>query len=284
MVSDSFYMGWRSVNRQLFNPTTVRHNKFDGHIATAKLCGTHWIKYMLSLVLCDLYDLPPPAHIRDDAVVGHTKAPPRYAHIPQIAVTHSHPHYLLRVPRIFRVLDLPNFVVCVRDPRDILVSMYEKSRGPHLSQKMGVEGDVPFGRFIRGDVSGRTRIGDVWNVMLFFNGWGPVAAAHPDRVMVVKYEDMKADTGGVLRRVCAHVGIGDVAEDVVARAVEGSSRDRMREKLDTGETIYEKSVNLGTRPFRDWYGPEDRAFMNAAFARHLKCDFGYAPGDWRCSS
>lgn len=280
MAHESFYMGWRAVNRQLFNPTVIKHNKFDCHIATAKLCGTHWIKYMLSLVLCEMYDLPPPAHIRDDAIVGHTKHPSRYAHIPQIAVTHSHPHYLLRVSNIFKVLHLPTFAVFVRDPRDILVSMYEKSRGEHLNKKVGTDTDVPFSRFIRGDVTGRTRIGDVWQVMLFFNGWGPVVAAHPDEVIAVKYENMKADPAAVLRRVCNHAGLRDVPEETIRRAVEGSSKERMRERLDTSETVYEKSVNLGQRDFKGWYDEADRAFMDETLGRYLKSDFGYPLREW----
>jgi hypothetical protein len=280
MAFEAFHLQARALNRQLFNPTVVKHNNFDCHIATAKLCGTHWIKYMLSLILAELYDLPPPAHIRDDAIVGHTKNPPQYKQIPQIAVTHSHPHYLLRVPGVFNVLRLPEFAVLVRDPRDILVSMYEKSRGEHLMKKMNTNEEVSFSRFIRGDVTGRTRIGDIWQIILFFNAWGMVVKAHPAHIIVIKYEDLKSDTATLLRRVCDHTGLQNVTDDMIARAVSAASKDKMRQKLDTTETKFEKSVNLGQRDFKQWYSAEDRAFVEETCKRFLNCDFGYALADW----
>ena len=277
---ERFHLYRRAINRQLFNPTTVKHREFDCHIATAKLCGTHWIKYMLSLALAERYDLAPPAHIKDDSIVGHTKNPPRHAHIPQIAVTHSHPHYLLRVSNIFRVLDLPKFVVLVRDPRDILVSMYEKNRGEHLKKKMSTEDDVSFSQFIRGDVTGNTRIGDIWQIILFFNAWGPVVAAQPENVMPVRYEDLKGDTAGTLRKICDHAGLRDIPDDVLARAVAGSSKEHMRQKLDKSEDVYDKSVNLGQRNFKSWYDAGDRSFLEDTCKRYLRCDFGYKLDDW----
>lgn len=277
---ESFHLGRRAVNRQLFNPTAVKHRNFDCHIATAKLCGTHWIKYMLSLALAERYNLPPPDHIKDDSIVGHTKHPPRYKNIPQIAVTHSHPHYLLRIPGIFKIIDLPKFAVLVRDPRDILVSMYEKNRGDHMKKKMSTDEDVTFSRFIRGDVTGGTRIGDIWQIILFFNAWGPVAAAHPGHVMMAKYEDLKNDTPGTLRRICDHAGLNDISNDVLARAVANSSKEHMRKRLDKSEDVYDKSVNLGQRDFRAWYNDEDRAFVERVCKRYLKYDFGYPIGVW----
>ena len=236
---------------------------------------------MLSLALAERYGLAPPEHIKDDSIVGHTKTPPRYKNIPQLAVTHSHPHYLLRVSNIFKALDLPKFVVLVRDPRDILVSMYEKSRGEHLKKKMSADEDVTFSRFIRGDVTGGTRIGDIWQIILFFNAWGPVVVAHSENVLLAKYEDMKADTAGTLRKICDHAGLTDVSDDVLMRAVANSSKEHMRTRLDRSEDVYDKSVNLGQRDFRSWYNADDRAFIESVCSRYLRYDFGYTVGAWQ---
>ena len=146
-------LGLKSANRQLFNPTVIKHRQFDCHIATAKQCGTHWIKYMLSLILCEIYDLPPPSHVIEDSILGHPKTPPKYDHIPQIAVTHSHPHYLIHLPHAVRQLNLPKFLVMVRDPRDILVSAYEKSKGTNFYQEAGLDKEYSFSDFIRLDMN-----------------------------------------------------------------------------------------------------------------------------------
>lgn len=273
MTRDSFYMNLRAFNRQMFNPTCVRHNHFQGHIATAKNCGTHWIKYMLSLALMEKYNLPPPAHIRDDAIVGHAKTPPVHKHIPQVAVTHSHPHYLMRLPVAHKILGLPKFVVLVRDIPAILVSMYEKSRGAHLDKKMGMK-NADFSTYLRGDVTGRTRIEDIWGLILFFNAWGAAADKNPDRILTVRYEDLGADTLSILKKISDHMEL-ELEEGLLARAIEKSSKKEMKSKIDRSEDQAERSVNLERREALEWYSLADLEFLRAALKKHLKHSFGY---------
>ncbi len=272
----------RALNRQLFNPTVIKHHQFDCHIATAKQCGTHWIKYMLSLVLCKVHDLPYPENIRADSVVGHTKTPPIYTHIPQIAVTHSHPHYLLRIPQIIQKFNLPKLVVLVRDPRDILVSSYEKTKGSYLNKKVHGDGNkhVSFSDYLRGDISGKTRIEDIWGLTLFFNSWGPVLDKNPDTTTLIKYEDMISNPKEVLKNICAFIGLENVTDKILEDAVAESSRDKMKNKIDINEAKAEKSVNLETRNFKEWYTPEDQKFSDQAFSNHLKYQFGYDLKNW----
>lgn len=269
----NYHISLRAFNRQMFNPTCLKNRHFDGHIATAKNCGTHWIKYMLSLAIAEKFGLPEPAHIRDDAIVGHTKAPPKYKNIPQIAVTHSHPHYLMRL-RLFTYLQLPRFVVLVRDMRAILVSIYEKSRGEHLDKKMHLK-DVDFQTYLRGDVTGNTRIEDIWGLILFFNAWGAVHKNNPERVLIVRYEDLAANTLSTLRAVRDHIGLEELSDDSLQRAIEKSSKNEMKKRIDATEDQGDKSVNLVDRDFLKWYSESDMEFLREACRRHLKYDFGY---------
>lgn len=269
MIPD-MHMRWRSFNRQMFNPTCIKNNHFDLHIATAKNCGTHWVKYMLSLALAERHAIPAPDNIRDDSIVGHTKTPPRYKNIPQIAITHSHPHYLMRLPAAHKILHLPKFVVLVRDMRSILVSMYEKTRGPHLDKKMHTQ-NVTFSQYLRGDPSGKTRIEDLYGLILFFNAWGAVQTATPENVLAIRYEDLQTDTAGTLQKICAHASI-DLSLDTLARAVEQSSKNRMAERMDEDG---EKIVNLDARNDLDWYSASDMDFLRQTCAKYLKHDFGY---------
>lgn len=270
-MTPEFYLARRAFNRQMFNPTCIRHGHFDGHIATAKNCGTHWVKYMFSLALAERYGLPPPAHIRDDSIVGHTKTPPIHAHIPHIAVTHSHPHYLMRSRLVMNTIRLPRFVVQVRDIRSILVSMYEKTRGDVLDKKMRKK-NVDFSTYLLGDVTGRTRIEDIWGLILFFNAWGAVIKHNPEKVISIRYEDLKANTSATLRTVCDHIGL-DIANDSLARAIDSSNKNIMQSRLAASET--EKIVNMQTRNDLDWYNAEDLEFVRETCRKHLKYDFGY---------
>lgn len=270
----------KSVNRQIFNPTVIKHRKFDCHIATAKQCGTHWIKYMLSLVLCDLYDLPPPNHIIEDNVIGHTKTPPKYTHIPQVAVTHSHPHYLLHIPHIEQLLSLPKFLILVRDPRDILVSAYEKSKGSYLDNVMKADKPVNFSQFLRANINLKKPVADIWSIILFFNAWGALSYKTPANYKFMTYEAIKMNPQETLKNVCNFIGIENLTDEVINRAVENSSRKKMKTKLNPNEQQAEKSVNLKIRNFKDWYNAEDRAFVDKIFTSHLKHDHGYNLQDW----
>lgn len=271
---------FKSANRQIFNPTVIKHRQFDCHIATAKQCGTHWIKYMLSLVLCEIYDLEPPSHIIEDNIVGHTKTRPRYSHIPQIAVTHSHPHYLLRASNIENILKLPKFLILVRDPRDILVSAFEKSKGPYLDNVMSSQTPVDFSEFLRADMDLKKPFADIWSIILFFNAWGALQHKPTDQYKFMTYEDIKADTPQALKNVCDFIGIEEANDEIIARAIENSSRQKMKKKLNPNEEQAEKSVNLKVRNFKDWYNDEDQKFVNNIFDKYLKYNFGYSLNDW----
>lgn len=267
----------KSANRQIFNPTVLKHHQFDCHIATAKQCGTHWIKYMLSLVLCEIHNLPPPSHIIEDNIVGHTKTPPKYNHIPQIAVTHSHPHYLLRIQNIQNILKLPKFMVLVRDPRDILVSAYEKAKGEYLDDIMNSGTPVTFSEFLRADIDLKKPFADIWSIILFFNSWGSILAAQPNHKHYTShtYESIKADTEDSLKQICEFIGIEGATNDIIKNAVENSSRQKMKKKLNPDEEQAEKSVNIKIRNFMDWYNEEDFDFVANIFKKHLRYDFGY---------
>ncbi len=276
---NQLYLLARAGNRQLFNPTVIKHRQFDCHIATAKQCGTHWIKYMLSLVLCNLHSLPYPENIKADTVVGHTKTPPQYNQIPQIAVTHSHPHYFLRIPNFIDNFGVPKLIVLVRDPRDILVSSYEKTKGEYLDKKME-RANVTFSNYLQGDVTGKTRIEDIWGLTLFFNSWYPVLQSNPDHTLMVHYEDMIENTEQILSRVCQFIGLDGVTDDILKKVVEDSSRRKMKKNIDPNEAQAEKSVNIARRNFREWYNDNDRQFTDDVFSRYLKYDFGYDLKDW----
>lgn len=281
MNRESLLLLKRSMNRQIFNPTVVKHRQFDCHVATAKLCGTHWVKYMLSLVLCKLYDLPYPENIIADTVVGHTKTPPRYDHIPQVAVTHSHGHYLLHVPHSIRILRVPKIAVLVRDPRDIMVSVYEKTKGEYLDCYSGKK-NVCFEEYLRGDPTGKVskKIEDIWGLILFFNSWSSVLRANSDQTLLMKYEDFKQDTHTMLKRLCDFIGVEGVTDDIIAQAIAESSKDRMKQRIDVNEDQAARTVNIGSRDFKKWYSDDEKAFVNDVFSKYLKDDFGYKLTEW----
>lgn len=265
-TGDELRFRLKCLNRGLFNPAVIRHRRFAGHVTSPKQSGTHWVKYLLSLVLAELYDLPEPEHIRANAIVGHPKDPPRYPGIPRIVTSHGHAHYLMRLPGAFRLLRLPRFVVLVRDIRAILVSNYEKWNADYR---------VDFATYLRGDIRGTAYVTDIWEIMRFFNSWGPVAEAHPDAVLVQRYEDILADPQSAFAGICRHFGIAGATDAVLARAIARSSREEMAKRPDPTENRADKVVNLAARDLEAWFGDDTRAFLRETCRRNLRYDFGY---------
>ncbi len=263
-TSDELRFRARSLNRALLNPATLRHRRFDGFIASMQHSGTHWLKYMLGLTLAKLYDLPPPAYISDDSIVGHSKSPPLYTQIPQIVATHSIPHISLRSRTLFRILHFPRYLILVRDIRDGLVAHYEKHKGDF---------DVEFSTYLRGDVRGKKYRYDIWLRIRFLNGWGPVIERHPERTAVLKYEDLKADTRGELARVCDYFNLKGVSPDLLDEVIATSSKEEMAKRPDPKVNF--RMVRMDSRPSDEWYTEDDRRFVAELCRRNLKYTFGY---------
>ena len=138
------------------------------------------------------------------------------------------------------------------------------------------EYQVPFAQYVRGDPSGVRYRADLWWYMHFFNRWGDLATAHPDLVLVVRYEDLKAAPEACLRRIVAHFHI-DMTDDAVTAALRFVDRDAMRARLDPGNAevvIPPDDANPDAAFTRD-----DMAFMRNALAGYLRHDFGYGRDD-----
>ncbi len=138
---------------------------------------------------------------------------------------------LLRLPRIFKSHDCfdPRYrkvIYIVRDPRDVAVSAY------HYSIKVKLLPDgCPMEDFVPLFMSGAFGSG-----LLADPRWGSwydnvaswLAMQHNRKFLLLRYEDMLEDAARELRKVATFLGI-EATPDRIARAVELSSADKMRE-------------------------------------------------------
>lgn len=117
-------------------------------------------------------------------------------------------------------------VLLVRDPRDVAVSQFFQWKFRMRPGKKFINDYPPHGadidtwEFVLDREAGVPRIVD------YFNGW---AAAIPELVdvLVVRYEDMRADPAAVLRRILDFTGT-PVSDEQVREAVEFAAYDNMR--------------------------------------------------------
>lgn len=182
----------------------------DVFVATYPRSGTTWMQFLLHLLVRPEVEF---RHINDvcpwlerSLAVGSVE-PRALAGLPSPRIFKTH---LLRqwLPREGR------FVVIVRDPADVAVSYYELHRA-----LLGFRGSLD--EFLARFESGRVQYGSWW---AHVRSWERHAG--PD-VLWVRYEALRADPAGELRRVAEFAGLPSDAERIAA-AVAGASLPRMK--------------------------------------------------------
>jgi hypothetical protein len=257
----------RVLRADLANFFLLQYRTCDGFLITGKNSGTHWVKFMLSCAIARQYHVPAPVHAsgRDsDAIIGHPRWPAVHAHLPRIGSSHSIPS----VAFAWRLAGLGHkpVVVLVRDIREALQSNYVKWRQNY---------STPFTRYLAGDPWGRRFVADIWWYVHFFNRWGDLAQARPDKVLIVHYEDVQAAPRYWLERMAAHLGVA-LSEDAVAAAMPYTGREALRALLDPdyGEVIIPAAEERGRMAFSS----ADTALFAAILEGHLRHPLGYDYG------
>ncbi|MBI1214180.1 MAG: hypothetical protein GC190_22175, partial [Alphaproteobacteria bacterium] len=161
----------------------------------------------------------------------------------------------------------PPYVLLVRDMRDVLISNYAKWRDRY---------QVPFDVYVAGDPSGKRYVCDAWWYVRFLNAWGRMAMQHPDKVLTLRYEDLRKTPGDGLRAIAAHFGIS-LSDRAIEAAVQGSSKSAMLERRDArvGETVIRADSGSAEDPV---FGPHEKAILARILKTNLRYDFGYDYG------
>jgi len=139
------------------------------------------------------------------------------AQIPRPRIVKSHEYFDPRYPSVIYV---------VRDPRDVLLSYYNFYRKQRYIDD-GYPMDQWVERFVKGDLHP-------------FGSWGEHvgswlgARGQNSRFLLVRYEDLQAETDSEVRRIAEFLGV-DTSADSVAKAIELASAESMRsaEKRET---------------------------------------------------
>ncbi|AKJ64453.1 sulfotransferase domain-containing protein [Kiritimatiella glycovorans] len=253
----------RCLNHRWFNTTMVRRRKFDGHILSMQQSGTHWLRYMLSLCMAEVYEKPAPETIQDMDFIGRPKQPPKYSGLPRIVSSHSLPHGLMFMRPVRDRLEFPRYLILVRDPQHALVSHYEKWKARY---------GVDFSSFLRGDVRDKLYFNDIWRQLEFLNGWGRVVCDPFFTTMTLKYENMKRDPEAALKAACEYFGI-PAGEEVVSAAVHRSTKSEMAERSRPRNR--EQVIRNDRRDPMEWFTEQDRKWWNAVCRELLDWDAGY---------
>jgi hypothetical protein len=261
---------YRFFADELFKLSLLRDRAADGHIVSMQQSGTHWLRHMLALVICRHYGLPEPASFDDRSIIGSHKHAAAHAQIPRIFSTHNIPSPLVHAAPCRHALRFPRYIILIRDMRATLVSYYEK----HHSHAMS------FSELLRaGRVLNKTVRWDLWRRIRFLNAWHRERTRLPaDQTLVVRYEDMQADTAGGLSRVWSFLQLPPQPPATFADAVARSSKSHLakqEEGRDRPKIVHERK-----RSPLEWFNEDDRRYFSEVCRRHLRQSFGYDYSDW----
>ena len=93
--------------------------------------------------------------------------------------------------------------------------------------------------------------------------------------MLIQYEEIEKNTEHVLKQLCNHFGLENITSDILRTAIQRSSRQEMRQKLNASEDQYQRSVNIQKNNFEDWFSEDDNHYYHDICKRYLHYDFGY---------
>lgn len=133
----------------------------------------------------------------------------------------------------------PKVVYIVRDPRAVAVSYFH-----HLVGLKQIADDLLLDQYIPKFINGNLDSLGTWEEHV--SGWMNAHNQHPDRVMIVRYEDLKSETEQTLSSIASFLGI-DTSIEKIKAAIQWSSPENMRrlevESRDAG--------HLGFSGFRE---------------------------------
>ena len=240
-------------------------SQVDGFLISGHNSGTHWLRFMLSAAIANHLGLPKPARSsgpESDIFIGNARHPSRYPQAPKIGSAHHLPSRLIAPLAARGYVRIPPIVLLVRDIPDALLSYFCKWRD---AKQLGALQD-----YVNREPAAQGV--DLWWFIRFFNRWGALRRALPDKVLVVRYEDLERASGEWVRRIWAHWGV-TLRDDDVAAALEVSSRSTLSANLDPqyGEDITPaREKRLAIR-----FSPSEAALVRQRLAEHLRHDFGY---------
>lgn len=252
-----------------------KFRKADYILVSYPKCGRTWLRVMLSHYYVERYGLV------DGSLLDFANLHYQNPEVPKIFLSNDVLnevfHQTLPPEAISgdkSVYYHRKVIYLVRDPRDVVVSMYfQRSK-----RDTGYQGSLM--DFIKDDIYGLNTI------IRFYNVW---AAALPkiDQSLLLKYEDMRADPGEILKSLLEFTGHSpDPA--MIQNAVDASSFERMKkmEQNDEHDRSWLKAGNVQDEEsfkvrrgkiggYIDYLEDDEIATVNRLIGETLAPDFGY---------
>jgi hypothetical protein len=196
------------------------HVQADYYLISFPKCGRTWLRLIIGKALNDHFGLDADA----EDILEVTPLAKQHAKIPRIDINHEGfpqlqlPEELDHRKRIFRG---QRVILLVRDPRDVVVSLYYQRKKREENYTGSLEEFVYEPR------------GSLKTIIQFYNLWAKNLDT-PARIMLIRYEDMKRDIAAEATRVFRFLGFEDLAAEAIRQACTYASFENMREMEEQG--------------------------------------------------
>jgi len=272
----------RALERRLRGREQVQKlREADVVVVSYGKAGRTWLRVLLSRYYQLLYGLP-------ERLLGFDNFHNRDRRVPRIFFTHDNYIQDYTGQRDKRVFAGKKVVLLVRNPQDVAVSQYFQWKFRMRPSKKALNdypehgAEVSIYDFVMRPASGIAKIID------WMNGWAPEVGPNPDLVLV-RYEDLRADTVGQLARIVTFAG-APADEAALRGAVEYASIENMR-KLEAQRKFWLSGGRLTPRDrkdpntykvrrakvggYRDYFDDEQVARIDELVREKLAPVFGY---------
>jgi hypothetical protein len=177
-------------------------------------CGRTWLRLMIGRAV------QPALGLRQRELLAFTNAAVRRPGVPRLLATHDDspqvktPEHVMTDKRGYRGRRV---VLLVRDPRDVVVSLFF-----HRTRWRGDAYPGTVSEFVR------ERRGGLDTVLAFYNAWAAQRGLTDD-LLIVRYEDLHTAAAAELARVLEFTGLDFVDADARERAVRLTTFERMQQ-------------------------------------------------------
>jgi hypothetical protein len=271
-VGREYSIRYRLLRTSLSPRTREAERHADAFVISYPKCGRTWLNMLMSRALASRYGVSDPDYLASDLLGGEV------AGAPHIRFSHDdNPHW--KTPRgLARSKERyagKKVVLLVRDPRDVVVSMYfERSR-----RERAYAGSLS--QFLR------ERKGSLATIIEYYNIWA-AERGRPAAFCLARYEDLKADAAGELRRLLRFAGVEGLTDAHVEDAVTFASFENMRAMETAGaagtgrlrpgdpgdaESFKTRKGKVGGHV--DYLSPEETAWVDRKVREELDPFYGY---------
>lgn len=263
---------WRLLRASLAPRSILAEMRADTFLISYPKCGRTWLRIMLSKALAEHFGVADIDYL-DSNLLGMEGQG-----LPRVRISHdSAPHWKTpgQLPTSKRRYRKKKVLLLVRDPRDVVVSMYfERSR-----RELVYDGSLS--EFLH------EKKGSLDTIIEYYNVWARNRAV-PRGFHLVRYEDLQRDAAAELMKIMEFLGLEGVSGEALRSAVDfasfknmramekkdalGSGRLRPRNEKDR-ESYKTRRGKVGG--FVDYLSPEEIAWVNDRIAEKLDPLFGY---------